>query len=366
MARRDEVDNVVPFPVANNAPEVAAIWLARLDKGLKETDRTKLIEWLHEHPDNGRALHELAAFWGDLDLLAEQALPIPLFAQKQSRRLPAAIIRWRFAAVFVVAFFGLGMFAYITQSSAYLQRAVTVQFEQTFETSVGERITEQLPDGSSITLNTNTRVHVLYQDRDRIVDMQRGEAHFTVAHNVDRPFGVRAAGHIVHALGTAFNVRIQEAGEVEVTVTSGVVQILEDDTNPAGESDVQVPRNWWKNSAIGNGLVPGQVALLANDLPDSTLVPEVRRLNPEDLETRLAWQYGVLIFEGEPLKTVLEEFGRYTTIEFTLENAELAELRIGGYFNAGDIDGLLKTLSEDFQIKAERAADNRILLFPEN
>jgi transmembrane sensor len=310
-------------------------------------------------------LHELAAFWGDLDLLAEQGLSVSAFAQTSSQQSRKAAGRWRYAAMFVVAAFGLGMFAYIQQSTSVLPSTAAVEFEQTFETAVGERITEQLPDGSSITLNTNTRVHVLYQDHDRIVDMERGEAHFTVAHNVERPFGVRASGHIVQAVGTAFNVRIQEAGEVEVTVTNGVVQILEDDINPAVESDAKVARSWWKNSTIGNGLVPGQVALLANTLPDTTLVPEVRRLNPEDLENRLAWQYGVLSFESEPLKAVLDEFGRYTTIEFVLGNAELAELRIGGFYKAGDIDGLLKSLSEDLQIKAERIADDKILLLPE-
>ncbi|MES2625806.1 MAG: FecR domain-containing protein [Pseudomonadota bacterium] len=362
MARHEEVDNVVPFPVATSTLEFAALWLARLEKGLSETDRVKLGEWLRESPDNGKALHELAAFWGDLDLIADHALPVSRMEQNTAGRSG----RWKYAAIFVLAAFGLGTFAYIKQTTESPAATVAVQFEQTFETSVGERSTEQLPDGSTITLNTNTKVHVLYQAHDRIIDMERGEAHFAVAHDVDRPFGVRASGHIVQAVGTAFNVRIQDAGKVEVTVTNGVVQILEDDKDPGVESDAQVPRTWWKNSLIGTGLVPGQVALLGNQLPDVELVPEVRRLEPADIESKLAWQHGVLVFEGEPLQVVLDEFSRYTTTEFTLDNAELAEVRIGGYFNAGDIDGLLETLNESFQIEAERIADNQILLRPNN
>src|SRR5688500_17632161 len=98
MERHDEVDNVVPFPVANSAAEVAAVWLVRLDKGLTESDRAKLSEWLREHPDNGKALHELAAFWGDLDLLAEQGLSVSALALKSSPQLSRAFNRRRYAA----------------------------------------------------------------------------------------------------------------------------------------------------------------------------------------------------------------------------------------------------------------------------
>jgi ferric-dicitrate binding protein FerR (iron transport regulator) len=38
--------------------------------------------------------------------------------------------------------------------------------------------------------------------------------------------------------------------------------------------------------------------------------PEVLRLDQAGLETKLSWQRGVLIFEGEPLQVVLKEFER--------------------------------------------------------
>jgi transmembrane sensor len=359
-----DTDNVIAFPLASDEFKDAAVWLVRLDKGLGASERAKLDEWLLKSPKNAQALHELATFWGDLDLLNGQTMRVAEAAPGAPQR-GTRVVGWKLAAA-IIATCGIGMFTYLRQPPANPLAPITAQFNQTFRTSVGERTTAQLPDGSSITLNTNTEVQVVFQDHDRIVDMRRGEAHFTVAHDVSRPFGVRAAGHIVQAVGTAFNVHIQQAGEVEITVTDGIVQILDDAPTAAVGAAAPATQQWWKNSLIGTGLGQGQVARLSKHLPHTPLVPEIVQLAPEDLDIKLAWQRGVLIFEGESLQAVLAEFSRYTTTEFALGNEQLAEVRVGGYFNAGDIDGLLQTLSENFQIKAERTANNQILLLQDN
>jgi transmembrane sensor len=192
----------------------------------------------------------------------------------------------------------------------------------------------------------------------------RGEAHFTVAHNVERPFGVHAVWHVVQAVGTAFNVRLQQGGAAEVTVTEGVVQIL-DDAQTTTTDAIALADDWWTRPALGAGLLPGQVAVF--DARSGTAkAPEVRKLDPEDIEIRLAWQDGMLIFESEPLNEVLAEFSRYTAVEFALEDARLGDQRIGGLIGAGDIEGLLNTLRDNFQIEAERESEARIVLRQRN
>lgn len=49
---------------------------------------------------------------------------------------------------------------------------------------------------------------------------------------------------------------------------------------------------------------------------------------------------------------------------FILGSRELGDLRVGGYFTAGDIDGLLLTLKDNFGIRSERISTSRILLQP--
>jgi transmembrane sensor len=354
MARSNDKDNVVPFPgttvEAADGAESAALWLTRLNAGLDGDNRARLDAWLRESPRNAQALRDMAAFWDEQHLLAGLDLH-----DARPRRVAARGLRY--AAAALVAAVGFGLVAYLREPSVPPQTAV-VQYEQTFTTAVGERSTQTLPDGSVITLNTNTELHVVYHERDRVVQLLRGEAHFAVAHNTSRPFGVRAGGHIVHAVGTAFNVRLQQAGAAEVTVTEGVVQILDATQAPAA---AQASDDWWSRPALRSGLVPGQLALLTEETGSAALA-EVRQLNPDALEIRLAWQEGSLIFESEQLSVVLAEFSRYNAVEFVLDEARLGDVRVDMHFDADDVDGLLEALSEDFQIEAERVSAERIVL----
>ena len=101
-----------------------------------------------------------------------------------------------------------------------------------FETDIGQQASYQLSDGTRITLNTNSELKVDYsQDRRRIY-LLRGEAHFDVAKNPQRPFVVYAGEGMVWAVGTAFNVRYQHGSDansqdnyIDVTVTEGTIKV---------------------------------------------------------------------------------------------------------------------------------------------
>jgi len=77
---------------------------------------------------------------------------------------------------------------------------------------------------------------------------------------------------------------------------------------------------------------------------------EVSEISPEDIAVKLSWQQGNLIFRGESLAEAVDEIGRYTTVEFVILDENLKKLRISGLFKAGDVEGLLTTLKENFNI----------------
>jgi transmembrane sensor len=60
---------------------------------------------------------------------------------------------------------------------------------------------------------------------------------------------------------------------------------------------------------------------------------------------------------------VLLEVSRYTTVVFTPDDS-IRNVRVGGYFRAGDVDSLLVALRTGFDIDSQRTADGRIALFP--
>ena len=73
----------------------------------------------------------------------------------------------------------------------------------------------------------------------------------------------------------------------------------------------------------------------------------------------------MLIFEGEPLGKALKEISRYSNTHFEIMDDELSQLVIAGYFKADDIDGLLKSLSLNFNIHHQKTSSDLIRLSSE-
>ncbi len=59
-----------------------------------------------------------------------------------------------------------------------------------YYTEAGEQRTIKLPDGSTVELNTDTQMHVLFDDEIRKVIVSRGQAFFDVIDTDKRPFVV--------------------------------------------------------------------------------------------------------------------------------------------------------------------------------
>jgi transmembrane sensor len=70
-----------------------------------------------------------------------------------------------------------------------------------------------------------------------------------------------------------------------------------------------------------------------------------------------------VVFEGEPLESALTEISRYVAVHFNYDDEKLKEQRVAGYFKAGDLDGLLAALNNNFNIQYRKVDDNTILLF---
>ena len=72
----------------------------------------------------------------------------------------------------------------------------------------------------------------------------------------------------------------------------------------------------------------------------------------------------MLVFDGDPLESVIAEISRYTPVEIVMADPSLRSLKIGGYFRTGDTQFLLDTLSSSFGIEAEHIRPGLIYLRP--
>ncbi len=73
------------------------------------------------------------------------------------------------------------------------------------------------------------------------------------------------------------------------------------------------------------------------------------QLRQADVERSLAWRQRKLIFNGEPLWSVVDEFNRYNSPPLVIVDPRQRDQRISGVFGANDPDSLI-----DFLVKVDR------------
>jgi transmembrane sensor len=198
-------------------------------------------------------------------------------------------------------------------------------------TARGEQRTVRLEDGSVLYINSDSSVRVDYTKSERGIVVEHGQALFRVANDKTRPFRVRAGTTEVVAVGTEFDVRCL-SDEVLVTVVEGSVAIAKIVGSGLYAADAA--------RAVGQlRLAAGQQARVAKrSLPTADKAVDVRAV---DVRPAVAWVQQRIMFEHEALRDVAAEFNRYGTTQLTIDDAQIARLRISGSFNAYDLDSFV-------------------------
>ncbi len=207
-------------------------------------------------------------------------------------------------------------------------------------TQIGVIESRPLADGSTMTLGTDTQVQVRMSERERLVQLQRGEAFFDVAKDPARPFVVQAGDQRVVAVGTKFSVRREDAG-VRVLVLEGRVRMEPVATPPhAGPAPVL--------AAGGFALTGAQGALVQGE-------------DPGQVERATRWRSGYLAFDHTTLADAVAEFNRYNLRRIVLEDAELARIEVTGNFRWSNADAFVRLLEAGYGVRATRG-DGEIVL----
>ena len=329
---------------------MASEWMAKLDRGLTVSEEVRFKVWLFEEDGSYEVFMAMAKAWDRMDYLAMLAKQKPA----KTLKLRSRWSHYAVAAVLICGLFGWQQ-VFLGPERGVLQ---SDQYAEAFETNKGERRDYQLPDGSRLSLNTNTRVDVRYSPELRNLYLEQGEIHLRVESDPSRPLTVFAGDRIFRAVGTEFNLEISEDQQIELVVTEGIVMIGVLAAAPDGNNYSQprlLPDSGTFVSA-GRELVVSTTS----DLQTATEVPEA--IDQEDIAVKLSWRDGNLIFRGESLEEAIAEVGRYTEVEFIFLDETAKRQTVSGLFRAGDVDGLLMTLRNNFNITHEQVAGDRVLL----
>lgn len=224
-----------------------------------------------------------------------------------------------------------------------------------------------LADGSVVELKDGAEIALNYTEAFRRVTLVRGEAHFQVAKNPQRPFVVLAGGVEVCAVGTAFSVQRGETA-VEVLVTEGRVAV--EQVSPPSPTAPTVGAIAPQASSLPSyplALVDAGSRLVVGVSSDATPaapapVPLVRVVSGKELSELLAWRMPRLEFSATPLPEVIAMMNQHSRMQLVLSDSGLRNVHLSGMLRADDIDTLLRLLEEEHGIKAVRRGDSEFVL----
>ena len=316
--------------------EEAAAWFAkRRDGRCTPREESAFGEWRERSKAHATAYAETEHAWHQWkqlqssDRMREMAAAAMAATAPRRRSVPA-VRHWGplLAAACIVA-------AVVVGGIGLLPRLLATP-PVTYSTSLGEQRTEQLPDGTRVTLNTETALQVRYGHGQREVVLQHGEAMFDVVHDAGRPFVVTAGDGSVTDLGTRFAIR-DDSGTAIVTLLQGRVEIAARDERKQ--------------------LTPGEQARYGAHVAGIS----VRKVDPAAVT---AWLRGRLDFNGMPLAQAIADANRYSTIKLRLGDPKLADMPVGGSFRAGDNAAIATALSAVFPVRVARNDAHEIVLMP--
>ena len=199
----------------------AADWFLRLrDDDVSEDELARWFEWC-ANSENLKEFERISGIW--------RGVESPRVQPVRARQLPGVRPAWQTPLAVACA---AGLLLAIGVGALLLPRLFVHQRDFTARSAIHS---DELPDGSKVTLAPRSEVSVQISATERSVAMAAGEAFFRVYPDKHKPFTVTTSQVAVTAVGTAFDVR-SESDRVIVTVQEGVV-----DVSPIG---IPVQQRW--------------------------------------------------------------------------------------------------------------------------
>ena len=292
----------------NGMHHLIARWLAFTASA---RDRKRLHAWKDRDEANAAWVDKLGAWWNNPAPRPENPRAEAVRAQLSERlddristgnpglrRLLRAV-----AAVAVLALVSWGSL-YIASLSGYFDTEKRVAVS----TRAGQQSCVELPDGSLVWLNSESRVEFHADKQSRRASVV-GEACFDVKPDKRHPFFVEAGSTRIRVVGTKFNVRhYAETGRIATSLLHGHVVMRV----PGFDGEID--------------LLPGE-KIVYNER-DGTFTKSHLNTNNDIL-----WQNGILIFDNEPFELMVRTLERYYDVEVIYDETDFENIHFTGSIN---------------------------------
>ena len=349
--------------------EEATTWFIDFNEDqVDSTGQEEFNAWLRRSPEHVRAFLQVSAFWENAQTLGKrphldmaglvararaECNVFPLDARHgeaaESRRERQGIVRG-FVALAATLLLSIGT----------ILTAWYVYSPPIYATGIGEQRYITLEDGSSVELNSRSRIRLKFAETERLVELLEGQALFKVQKDPLRPFVVNTGDTSVRAVGTQFDVYRKRTGTV-VTVVEGrvavapisdgrhsILSLLREDKTRFQEVSPLSPE--------GADVSPGELLVAAGEQTVATPTA-IEAPRPANIAAATAWTEKKLVFESTSLREVVEEFNRYNRQQIVIRDPELYGFHISGIFPSTDSSRMLEFLRQRFGVIVNRSGD---------
>jgi len=214
----------------------------------------------------------------------------------------------------------------------YKEHTQAVSEEMVVATATGEKATITLPDGTLVTLNSNSRLSYtpkVYNKDNRQISFS-GEAYFNVAKDKERPFMIDARGLKVQVLGTKFNLLVRkEDKNAELFLESGKVLFT---SLLKRESVVLSP-----NQKLTMNQMTGEMSVMK-----------------ETDNMASAWRRNEMIFRNAPFESVVKAIENVYGVRIRMEYKSDSMDVFTGTLVTNDLNSVLEVIETTNNLKATK------------
>ncbi len=258
--------------------------------------RSRFEQWRDANPAHCRVFNKVAADWAlpETDEVAHRIAAARGFGNAAQA---ANVVEFRQPKRRWIRWVGAAAAAIVVAIGVQQYPGLRVQWEADYVTIAGGREEVLLPDGSKVTLNTDT----------------------AIALDVSRPFEVTAAFSEIEVKGTAFSVR-RDDNQDSVALERGHVEVR-NLADPGKRADLQ----------------PGQAVVAS--------ATGISPVHATDVSVTFAWLKGQITFEDQPFGAVIHELARYYGHTIIRTDDDLDAVKVNGRYRLDNPERAIRSLA---------------------
>lgn len=235
-------------------------------------------------------------------------------------------------------------FMFLQQSDVKTNK-ITPAATNTVSTNYGSKSKIQLPDGTQVWLNADSRLtyNENFQAPLREVHLS-GEAYFDVAKDKERPFIIHTKTIDLKVLGTAFNLRsYANEKQTETSLIHGSLEIVLH--NNPGKKIILTPNEKLivqnDQSVSGrDGATPGKGR---KNVPIMVL-SRVHFQKEDSIASEVLWTKNKLAFDNENLENVASKIERWYDVRVNITHENLKQTAYSGVFEGESLEQVMEAL----------------------